>query len=152
MADVVDVYRSPHVLEYPYVRSTGPVVGAYLTALRDGKIVGIRGTGGKVIVPPTEYDPDTGEETTDIVEVGPAGTVTTWAWVNAPRPDAPHGVPFAWAMVRPDGADTAMLATVVASGPEAITSGMRVTAEFRPAAEREGAVQDLHCFVPEEAS
>ena len=152
MADVVDVYRSPHVLEYPYVRSTGPVVGAYLTALRDGKIVGIRGTGGKVIVPPTEYDPNTGEETTDIVEVGPAGTVTTWAWVNTPRHDAPHGVPFAWAMVRPDGADTSMLTTVVASGPEAISSGMRVVAEFRSEAEREGTVQDLHCFVPEEAS
>ena len=81
MADEGIHYSADHVLEYPYVRSVGPVVGAFLTGLRDGKVVGIRGTGGKVIVPPTEYDPETGEETTDIVDVGPEGTVTTWSWV-----------------------------------------------------------------------
>jgi len=37
MAEEAVIYRSDHVLEYPYVRSVGPVVGAFLTALRDGK-------------------------------------------------------------------------------------------------------------------
>jgi hypothetical protein len=59
MADEEIRYSADHVLEYPYVRSVGPVIGAFLTGLRDGKVVGIRGTGGKVIVPPTEYDPQT---------------------------------------------------------------------------------------------
>ena len=70
MADEV-IYRSDHVLEYPFVRSVGPVIGAFLTGLRDGKVVGTRGSGGRVIVPPTEYDPETGEETSGVVEVGP---------------------------------------------------------------------------------
>ena len=35
-----DVLRAPHVLEYPYVRSVGPVIGAFLTALRDGRMLG----------------------------------------------------------------------------------------------------------------
>ena len=63
MAEEAVIYRSDHVLEYPYVRSVGPVVGAFLTGFRDGRVVGTRGTGGRVLVPPTEYDPDTGEET-----------------------------------------------------------------------------------------
>ena len=71
MAEEAVIYRAEHVLEYPYVRSVGPVVGAFLTGLRDGKVVGIRGAGGRVIVPPTEYDPETGEETSGMVEVGP---------------------------------------------------------------------------------
>jgi len=150
MADVVDIYRSPHVLEYPYVRSVGPVVGAYLTGLRDGRIVGTKGTGGRVIVPPTEYDPLTGDETSEFVEVGPGGTVVTWAWVADPREDAPLSEPFAWALVTPDGADTAILAPIKAPAGS-VSSGMRVIATFLPAEERIGRVQDLCCFIPEEA-
>ena len=46
--------------------------------------MGIKGADGRVLVPPTEYDPMTGEDLTEMVEVGPAGTVTTWAWVRQP--------------------------------------------------------------------
>ena len=31
MADEAVIYRADHVLEYPYVRSVGPVAGAFLT-------------------------------------------------------------------------------------------------------------------------
>jgi uncharacterized OB-fold protein len=147
MADDAVVYRSDHVLEYPYVRSVGPVIGAFLTALRDGKVVGIKGTGGKVIVPPTEYDPDTGEETTDIVDVGPEGTVTSWSWVHRPRPKHPSTEPFAWVLVRFDGADTSFLHILKAAGPEAVQTGMRVRPEFAPASERVGHVNDIAHFV-----
>jgi uncharacterized OB-fold protein len=64
-----------HRLEYPYSRSVGPVIGAFLTGLRDGKLFGVTGVGGSVIVPPTEYDPITGDDTGEMVEVGPAGVV-----------------------------------------------------------------------------
>lgn len=147
-----DVLRAPHVLEFPYVRSTGPVVGAFFTALRDGRLVGIRSPadGGRVVVPPTEYDPVSGEDTTDIVEVGPAGTVTTWGWAASPKPDQPLDRAFAWALVLLDGADTALLHVVDPGGSaHAMASGMRVTARFRPAAERSGTWHDLECFVPE---
>ena len=65
MAEETVIYKADHVLEYPFVRSVGPVIGAFLTGLRDGKVVGIKGSGGRVIVPPTEYDPETGEETAE---------------------------------------------------------------------------------------
>jgi hypothetical protein len=53
MADS-EVLHAEHHLEYPYSRSTGPIIGAFLTALRDGTFLGATGSGGRVIVPPTE--------------------------------------------------------------------------------------------------
>ena len=41
-----EVLTSAHVLEYPYSRSVGPVIGAFLTGLRDGVILGARAAGG----------------------------------------------------------------------------------------------------------
>ena len=106
MAEETVIYKADHVLEYPFVRSVGPVVGAFLTGLRDGKVVGIKGSGGRVIVPPTEYDPETGEETSGVVDVGPEGTVTSWSWAGKPRDKQPLSEPFAWVLVKFDGADT----------------------------------------------
>jgi uncharacterized protein len=142
------IYTADHVLEYPYVRSVGPAVGAFLTALRHGKVVGAKGSGGRVIVPPTEYDPETGEETGEMVEVGPEGTVTSWSWVSTPRPKHPLQEPFAWVLVRFDGADTSFLHVMPASEPGKVMSGMRVRAAFAPETERVGHVKDISHFVP----
>jgi hypothetical protein len=147
MADDVIHYSADHVLEYPYVRSVGPVIGAFLTGLRDGKVVGIRGEGGRVIVPPTEYDPETGAETTELVDVGPEGTVVAWSWVPRPRPKHPLQIPFAWVLVRFDGADTSFLHVLPAASPGAVSTGMRVRPEFIPGAERVGHVNDIRHFV-----
>jgi hypothetical protein len=148
-----DVLRAPHVLEYPYVRSVGPVIGAFLTALRDGRILGAKSHAADgsatVVVPPTEYDPISGADTGDLVEVGPSGVVTTWSWAAEPKADQPLDRPFAWALVQLDGASTGMLHVVDAGAPDAMASGMRVTARFRPAGERQGQMRDIECFVPE---
>ncbi len=147
-----ETLHAEHRLEYPYSRSVGPVIGAFFTGLRDGKLFGVRGAAGSVIVPPTEYDPTTGEDTGELVEVGPGGVVQTWAWVAEPRPKHPLPKPFAWALIRLDGADTALLHVVDAGGPDALASGDRVTVRFRPEAERVGAMADIESFVPEGAS
>ncbi|MGH9098379.1 MAG: Zn-ribbon domain-containing OB-fold protein, partial [Acidimicrobiales bacterium] len=115
-----EALHASHVLEYPYSRSVGPVIGAFLTGLRDGKLMGVKGSGGSVIVPPTEYDPATGDDTGEMVEVGPGGVVESWAWVSDPLPKHPLGTPFAWALIRLDGADTAMLHAVDAGGPDKV--------------------------------
>jgi hypothetical protein len=152
MADDARLYTADHVLEYPFVRSVGPVIGAFLTGLRDGKVVGIKGTGGKVIVPPTEYDPETGEETTELVDVGPEGIVTSWSWVPHPRRKHPSSEPFAWVLVRFDGADTSFLHVLPAPGPADVHTGMRVRPEFAPEAERVGHVTDIRHFVAADPS
>ncbi|HLH29399.1 MAG TPA: OB-fold domain-containing protein, partial [Acidimicrobiales bacterium] len=144
-----DVLHAQHHLEYPYLRSVGPVIGAFLTGLREGRILGARGSGGSVVVPPTEYDPITGRDTGEMVEVGPGGVVETWAWVGRPLRKHPRRTPFAWALIRLDGADTAMLHVVDVDRPEGISTGARVVPRFRPEAERVGSMADIEAFVPE---
>ena len=75
MADTAEaVLSAPNILEYPYSRSVGPVISRFLTGLRERRIEGIRTIDGRVLVPPTEYDPETGEALTEFVEVGTAGS------------------------------------------------------------------------------
>ena len=48
-------------ITFPYKRSLGPVIGAFMTALTEQRILGIR-YGDQVLVPPLEWDPQTGAE------------------------------------------------------------------------------------------
>ena len=105
-------------LEFPYSRTLGPVLGAFLGALREHRILGIRTRSGQVLVPPLEYDPHTGDALDELVEVGPGATVESWTWVAEPTEKHPLDHPFAFALVRPDGADTAMVHVVDAGSPE----------------------------------
>ncbi|MFE7180491.1 Zn-ribbon domain-containing OB-fold protein [Streptomyces erythrochromogenes] len=141
-----EVLRAPLVVEFPFTRSLGPVQSAFLTGLREGVVLGVKTTDGRVVVPPVEYDPVTSEEIRDLVEVAATGTVTTWAWNDRPRPNQPLGTPFAWVLVKLDGADTALLHALDAPGPDAVRTGMRV--RVRWAAERTGAITDIACFEP----
>jgi uncharacterized OB-fold protein len=138
------VLSAPYVLEYTYRRSVGPVLGRFLAGLRDGKVFGARMPDGRVLVPPAEYDPDTGEPVGELVEVGQSGFVTAWSWVASPRPRHPLKHPFAWALVKLDGADTPMLHALDAGSPEDVRSGMRVRVRWR--ADRVGEIQDIACF------
>ncbi|MEV7373257.1 OB-fold domain-containing protein [Streptomyces sp. NPDC090301] len=144
-----EVLRAPLVVEFPFTRSLGPVQSAFLTGLRERTVLGVRTETGEVLVPPVEYDPSTAAELRDLVEVGTTGTVTTWAWNPAPRPAQPLATPFAWVLVRLDGADTALLHALDAPGPEAVRTGMRV--RVRWAAERSGAITDIACFEPHDS-
>ncbi|MFF3615401.1 Zn-ribbon domain-containing OB-fold protein [Streptomyces sp. NPDC002580] len=144
-----EVLKAPLVVEFPFTRSLGPVQSAFLTGLREQVVLGVRTTDGRVLVPPVEYDPVTAEEIHDLVEVAPTGTVTTWAWNHEPRRGQPLGTPFAWVLVRLDGADTALLHALDAPGPEAVHSGMRV--RVRWARTRSGAITDIACFEPYDA-
>ena len=142
------VLTALHVLEYPYRRSVGPVLGRFFTELRDGKLVGVRTQAGRVLVPPQEYDPDTGAATSDeFVPVGPGGVVVTWSWVTRPRAKQPLDRPFAWALVKLDGADTALLHAVDAGDIAVMRTGLRVKPRWR--AERAGHISDIACFEPE---
>jgi uncharacterized OB-fold protein len=140
-----EVLSAPLIVEFPFTRSTGPVLGAFLTGLRERVVLGARGSDGRVLCPPAEYDPVTAEELTELVPLGQFGTVTTWAWNERPRPYQPLDTPFAWVLVRLDGADTALLHALDAPR-HAVRAGMRVA--IRWADERSGAITDIACFEP----
>lgn len=139
---------APYVLEYTYKRSLGPILSRFVTGLRDGRILGIRTADGRVIVPPQEYDPATGAALDELVEVAQTGEVTTWTWVPEPRPEHALAEPFAFALIRLDGADGAMLHCVRAPSEKAMRTGMRVRAVWAPPAERGQGVRDIRCFEP----
>lgn len=143
-----DVLAAPYRLEYTYQRSTGPVIGRFLGALRDQRLEGVRTAAGAVMVPPLEYDAD-GNATGEPVAVGPGGVVTTWAWIEKPLRNHPLPRPFAWALVRLDGADTSMLHAIDAGSPAVMRTGMRVEPRWRD--DRTGSIRDVECFVPTDA-
>lgn len=138
---------STHEIEFPYTRTLGPVYSGFLTGLRDGQLLGIRNSDGKVLCPPTEWDPATGEALeTDLVKVGPGGVVESWAWVSTPTRKHPLDKPFAFALIKLDGADTALVHAVDAGSIDAMKTGMRVDARWKK--DRIGHITDV-AFVPE---
>ena len=139
--------RAPLEIEFDYTRSLGPVLSQFMDALAERRILGARGADGRVHAPPFEYDPVSAEPPGELVPVGPEGTVVSWSWMPKPLAGQPLAEPFAWALIRLDGADTAMLHFVDAEYSR-MKSGMRVTARWR--AERAGAIGDIECFVPHE--
>ena len=118
-------------ITFPYKRSLGPVIGAFMTALTEKKILGIR-NGDGVLVPPMEWDPATGAELPrELIEVGPAGTIESWTWVTDPTQQHPLDRPFAFAFIRLDGASTPLLHAVDAGSPSAMVDGMRVAPRWK---------------------
>src|SRR5690606_4012169 len=122
----------------------------FLTGLRERRIVGVRGSDGRVLVPPAEYDPVTADPLTEFVDVADVGTVVSWSWVRDPLPGQPFDRPFAFALIKLDGADTTLLHGGDVAGHEEISTGMRVRARW--AAETPGTIPDIACFEPGETS
>jgi len=138
--------RAPLEIEFDYTRSLGPVLSQFLAALAKRRILGARGADGRVHAPPFEYDPVTAEPPGELAEVGPEGTVLSWSWMPEPLAGQPLAEPFAWALIRLDGADTAMLHAVDAGSAAAMRTGLRVRPRWaeRPA----GSIRDIACFEP----
>ena len=136
-------------LEFPYSRTLGPVTGAFMAGLREARLLASRTRSGRVLVPPLEHDPDTGQAVEpDLVDVGPGGVVETWTWVSEPTARQPLDRPFAFALVKPDGADTAMVHVVDVDGPDRMSTGMRVVPRWKD--ERQGRIDDIDAWVPAE--
>ena len=99
-------------------------------------------------VPPLGYSEVDGSEGGEWVEVKPVGVVTAVARVREPIAGLhPCATPFAFVLVRLDGADTAM-AHVVTDGLDTLRVGSRVEAVWAADGERQGSVRDIACFRP----
>jgi uncharacterized OB-fold protein len=132
--------------EYVYTSATGRAVGRVLTAFRDEKkILGLKCPQcGKVTAPAQDYCEFCAVDMDEWVEVAQEGKVITWAVMHRDLPIYPHKVPFAYVLIQLDGADTALLHTILAKDYSAITEGARVKAVWKE--EREGAIRDIDHF------
>lgn len=135
------------VSEFPYKHSTGETIGRFLAGLKEQKrIWGQRVAGQGVVVPPLGYSEVDGSVGADWVEVKPTGTIVAVAVVHEPVAHLhPYPPPFAFVLVRLDGADTA-LAHVVKDDLARLRVGSRVEAVWRADEERVGSVRDIACF------
>jgi uncharacterized OB-fold protein len=135
------------VMEFPYKHSTGQTVGRFLAGLKEQKkIWGQRVSGQGVVVPPLGYSEVDGSDAGEWVAVKDTGVVTAVAVVHHPIEGLhPFSTPFAFVLVRLDGADTAM-AHVVRDNVDKLQVGARVQAEWAPDDQRQGTIRDITCF------
>jgi len=135
------------VSEFVYKHSTGPDIGRFLAGLRDQKkIWGQRVAGLGVVVPPPGYSEADGSAAGEWVEVAQQGIVTAIARVHHPIAHLhPCDIPFAFVLVRLNGADTA-LAHIVVDNLDKLLVGSRVEAVWAEDGERKGTIRDIAHF------
>lgn len=139
--------RQRQATEFPYKHSTGEVIGRFLAGLKaERRIWGQRVSGMGVVVPPLGYSEIDASPGGEWVEVRDMGVVTACAVVHDPIEHLhPFTTPFAFVLVKLDGADTA-LAHVVKDGLDQLAVGSRVQAVWAADDQRCGTIRDIECF------
>jgi uncharacterized OB-fold protein len=82
----------------------------------------------------------------DMIEIGPHGTLETFTLVTYSEPVHPRRAPFIYGIIRLDGADTGMAHFVDEIDFERLEIGMRVQPVFEE--ERKGTILDIRHFKP----
>jgi hypothetical protein len=147
MSDQKDLLRAPFELAYTYKRSNGPVMSKFFDGLGEQKILGTQSSTGKVFAPAAEFDPDTHESLSDMIEVGPSGTIESFSWIENPQHHHLLKKPFAFALIKLDGADTSMLHMVANCNESDLSIGSRVTASWSETQEQR--ITDIQFFTLE---
>ena len=136
--------------EQPFAWSAGIYGSRFLTELRDNKrFVGIKCPKcGKVYVPPRRVCGPCFVELTELVPVSDEGEIITYTVVSFGFVDPATGkqkpVPYGYAVIKLDGADTYLLHYVDETDPAKIKVGARVRAVFEE--ERTGSMLDIKYF------
>ncbi|MEB8342195.1 Zn-ribbon domain-containing OB-fold protein [Streptomyces endophyticus] len=123
--DAVTGIVAPARLDYTY--SPGGAQTRYINALAERRTVGERCPScHKVYIPPRGACPTCGVATTDQVEVGPGGTVTTYCIVNIKAKNLDIEVPYVYAHIALDGADLALHGRIGGIPYDQVRMGLRV--------------------------
>jgi len=147
MSNTKDLLRAPFELAYNYKRSSGPVMSKFFEALGQQKILGTKSNAGKVFSPAAEFDPETNEPLKEMVEVGPGGVVESFSWIENPQHHHLIKEPFAFALIKLDGADTSMLHMVTQCNETDLSIGSRVKANWSEIQEQR--ITDIKFFTIE---
>jgi len=136
--------------EQPFRWAAGTYGSKFLTELRDNKhFVGAKCPScGKVYVPPRRVCGPCFVELTELVPVSDEGEIITYTVVSFGFVDPSTGqqkpVPYGYAVIKLDGADTYLLHFVDETDPAAIKVGARVKAVFEE--QRTGSMLDIKYF------
>jgi uncharacterized OB-fold protein len=146
-SDPVTGIITPVSLDYRYAAS--PEESAFFRGLAEGRILGQRCPKcQKVYVPPRPACPVDGVPTTDEVELGQTGTVTTFCIVNVPFLGQKITPPYVSAYILLDGADIALQHLILDLPAEEVRMGLRVKAVWRPREEWGTTIENISHFAP----
>ena len=134
-----------------YAWDAGVAIGRYLEGLKEGKILARTCDGcRRILVPPRMFCEQCFRPTDAWVEVKDTGTVNTfslayisWDMRQLDEPDIP-------AVIDLDGASPGIgiMHKLGDVDPEAVHTGMKVRAVWKPAEEREGSILDIAYWAP----
>jgi len=132
-------------IRVPYTWSVGEVGSRFLVALRDDrKILGNKcDQCGTVYVPPRRNCGKCFTLIRQWVDIGAEGVVQSYTIVRYRSPLQPFPPPFAYVLIRLDGADVGFL-HVVKDNIKSLKNGIRVRARFSE--DRSGRIMDIECF------
>lgn len=133
----------------PYQYFAGAVGSRFIVALRDEqKILAVRSEStGRTLVPPRETDDRTFEYLGySWTEVANEGVVTGFTVIRYREPYHPKEPPYILALIRLDGADSAIAHIVEGVEPDAMRTGMRLRAVF--AEEKRDNILAIDHFAP----
>jgi uncharacterized OB-fold protein len=134
-----------------YDWDAGEAVGAFLHALRGGRLLGRRCDGcGRVLVPPRMFCERCFRPTDAWVEVPATGRVETFSICHVSWDMRDLDPPEVPAVVRLDESDGGILHKLGDVEPEAVSIGMAVEAVWRPEPDRTGSILDIAHFCPAE--
>jgi len=145
-------YEVPGKLEIPYKYYAGETGSEFLTALRDKKIImAARCDRCKVTyLPPRSVCSRCYKRIDKWKKAGPGGTVTSFTVVRYHEPHHPVRPPFIMALIKLDGADTAITHLLAGVEPEEARIGMRVEPVW--ADKRQARITDISHFAPAAAA
>lgn len=141
----------PYAPRAEYAWDTGQAIGHYLAMLKEGRLVGREcRVCARVLVPPRMFCERCFRATDRWVDVSDTGTVNTfsichitWDMRKLRRPEIP-------AVIEIDGAAPGhgILHTLGLVDPKRVKIGMRVRAQWKPRARREGKITDIQFWKP----
>ena len=128
--------------------TAGETASYFFTSLRDQCC--ILGTKcpqcARILVPARQFCSRCFISTTDWIEVGPCGYIVSYSIIHNLAPHYPKEVPFAYCIIRLDGADTDFVHLLGEYDNKTVHNGMRVEAVF--ADDRKAGIFDIAYFRP----
>ncbi len=147
MTDAVTTLATPIRVEYAY--TAGLAQSWYLKGISEGKFLGQRCPAcHQVYVPPRGSCPTDGVATTDEVELGNTGIVTTYCVVNVPFQGQSIEIPYICAQILLDGANIAFMGLIQEIPTDQIRMGMRVEAVWVDKSELSLSMTSVKYFRP----
>ena len=143
----VTMLATPIGLDFDF--TPGIAQSKFLRGLEHGQFLGQRcGTCGKVYVPSRGTCPTDGVATTEDVELGNAGIVTTYRVVNVPFAGQSIEIPYICAQILLDGANVSFMGLIQEIPTDEVRMGLRVEAVWLDESELTPSLASVKFFRP----